>query len=454
MPMRPTITSPTSRRTAAASSSAATTASAFELWRLDLESGSDRALTANGGVNLEPRISPDGRQIAFVSTAGTGHFNLKIADITAAGLANERYLVAPRESRIDRYYYSTHDHFINPSWSPDGKRVWYVTNAEIPWGTGRICSVAVDGRRNPNALTGTSSNRPGPRGRKSAPDGKRILFSNYHGGQWHQLWLTTTDDAAPLPLTYGEFDRRNARWSPDGKRIAYISNERRQHVRSTCRIFSAARGPKSCRSAPKRLRPACRGHAHDRGRRRAARSRRACRCSAAMAAGMRHANAGCTATSSTTARSFRAKSTTSTAHVALPASSCRQARRRSTSQNGFRRKPATIERELLGRRDDRAAGPRSRTTTCRADFGKFLERRPARAHELRRPLPQHARNAARAAGSGRPRRRLQPARQQGRADPGHRLLQAGRRRGSRERRSASCSMRRNSTRASGATWAS
>jgi len=30
---------------------------------------------------------------------------------------------------------------------------------------------------------------------------------------------------AALPLTYGDFDRWNARWSPDGKRIAFISNE-------------------------------------------------------------------------------------------------------------------------------------------------------------------------------------------------------------------------------------
>ena len=120
---------------------------AFELWRHDLESGAEHALTANAGVNLEPRISPNGRQIVFVSTAGTGHFNLKIADLTPAGLSNERYLVAPRESRIDRYYYSTHDHMINPSWSPDGQRVFYVTNAEVPWGTGWICSIAVARRR-------------------------------------------------------------------------------------------------------------------------------------------------------------------------------------------------------------------------------------------------------------------------------------------------------------------
>jgi Tol biopolymer transport system component len=197
---------------------------AFELWRLDLETGREQALTTGGGVNLEPRISPDGRQIAFVSTEGSGHFNLKIADLTPAGLANTRYLAAPRESRIDRYYYSTHDHFINPSWSPDGKRVWFVTNAEIPWGTGWICSIAVAGGEpaclDRHVVESSWAARP-----EVAPDGRRILFSNYHGGQWHQLWLTRTDDVAPLPLTYGEFDRRNARWSPDGKRIAYISNE-------------------------------------------------------------------------------------------------------------------------------------------------------------------------------------------------------------------------------------
>jgi Tol biopolymer transport system component len=214
----------------------------FELWRHDFESGREQALTTGGGVNLEPRISPDGKRIAFVSTSGSGHFNLKVADLTPAGLSNERYLVAPRESRIDRYYYSTHDHFINPSWSPDGTRVWYVTNTEIPWGTGKICSVAVaDGAiacLDKHQLETSWAARP-----EVGPDGKRILFSNYSGGQWHQLWLTTTDDAAPLPLTYGEFDRRNGRWSPDGKRIAYISNEGGNTSLWVQDVFGGARAP-------------------------------------------------------------------------------------------------------------------------------------------------------------------------------------------------------------------
>jgi TolB protein len=226
---------------------------AIELWRLELASGETSALTSNAGVNLEPRISPDGRQLVFVSTAGTGHFNLKIADLSPAGLVSERYLVAPRESRIDRYYYSTHDHSINPSWSPDGKQVWFVSNAEIPWGTGKICSVAVaDGAiacLDGHQLETSWAARP-----EVGPDGKRILFSSYHGGQWHQLWLTTTDDAAPLPLTYGQFDRRNARWSPDGKQIAYISNETGNTALYVQDTFGGARSAVVSRYR-KRLRP-------------------------------------------------------------------------------------------------------------------------------------------------------------------------------------------------------
>jgi hypothetical protein len=57
-------------------------------------------------------------------------------------------------------------------------------------------------------------------------DGKRVIYSSYLGRQWHQLWVSGLDNAAePFPLTYGNYDVTQARWSPDGKKIAYIANE-------------------------------------------------------------------------------------------------------------------------------------------------------------------------------------------------------------------------------------
>jgi hypothetical protein len=196
---------------------------AMELWRLDLGSHKEQRLTSAGAVNVEPRLSPDGRQLAWVSTEGTGHFNLFVGDLDAKGLHGAHLLLGERKSQVDRYYYSAFDHAINPAWTPDGKALVYVSNPEIAWGTGDLWRVelADPSKRTRLVAEETSwSARP-----DVAPDGQRVLYSSYHGRQTHQLWLTTIDGAAPLPLTFGDGERRNARWSPDGARIAYIASD-------------------------------------------------------------------------------------------------------------------------------------------------------------------------------------------------------------------------------------
>ena len=152
---------------------------AIELWRLDLGTGEERQLTVGGAVNVEPRLSPDGKRIAWVSTRGSGHFNLFVADLGAEGLVNVRSLVAARKSEISRYYYSPWDHALNPSWTPDGKRILYVSNREVAWGTGDIWSVAVANPKDRRKVLSeeTSWNaRP-----ETSPDGKLVLFASYHG---------------------------------------------------------------------------------------------------------------------------------------------------------------------------------------------------------------------------------------------------------------------------------
>jgi TolB protein len=52
-----------------------------------------------------------------------------------------------------------------------------------------------------------------------------VVYSSYLGGQWHQLWLMTSEGENPFQLTYGDFDAVAPRWAPDGRQIAYISNE-------------------------------------------------------------------------------------------------------------------------------------------------------------------------------------------------------------------------------------
>jgi Tol biopolymer transport system component len=196
---------------------------AIELWRLDLTNRKTQQLTQTKAVQVQPRYSPDGGRLAFVSTAGTGHFNLYVADVTQSGLGTPRAVIAPHESVIPRYYYSTHDHTINPSWTPDGKSLVFVSNRENAYGTGPICSIQLETGAAPSCFIDEETSwRANP---EVAPDGRRVLYSSYQGRQWHQLWVSTLKGEATLPLTFGEFDITQARWSPDGRRVAYISNE-------------------------------------------------------------------------------------------------------------------------------------------------------------------------------------------------------------------------------------
>ena len=195
---------------------------AMELMLLDLATGSVRALTANGAVNVEPRWSPDGRRLAYVSTADTGHFLLQIANVSGGRIVSTLTLTPDRKSAVPRYYYSPFDHAINPAWTRDGKEILFVSNREIAHGTGDLVRMAVDRGAAPRLVQHEETSwRTRP---DVSPDGTRIVYSSYLGRQWQQLWVLPVDGGYPFPLTYGEYDNINPRWSPDGRSIAFISN--------------------------------------------------------------------------------------------------------------------------------------------------------------------------------------------------------------------------------------
>jgi dipeptidyl aminopeptidase/acylaminoacyl peptidase len=196
---------------------------AMELQLLDVETGRVVQLTSDGAVNLEPRWSPDGSRIAFVSTSGTGRFHVFIGALDNVSLSASP-LVEERESAVERYYYSSFDHELSPSWSPDGREVLYISNPEVPYGTGGIWRHPLDTQAEPVLV---QSEETSWRARPDwSPDGKRVIYASYLGRQWHQLWAVAVEGhAEPFPLTYGEFDIASPRWSPDGQKIAYIANE-------------------------------------------------------------------------------------------------------------------------------------------------------------------------------------------------------------------------------------
>ena len=195
---------------------------AMELWLLDLDSGKSQQLTSGGAVNVEPRWSPDGKRIVFVSTSYNKRFHIFRADVNGGKLENVVRLTGETKSDLPRYYYSAFDTEINPVWTRDGTEILFVSNRGHIHGTGGFWRMKAEPGATAREIHYEETNwnaRP-----DFSPDGSRMVYSSYLGGQWHNLWMMPANGGDAFPLSYNGWDSTNIRWSPDGKKLAFITN--------------------------------------------------------------------------------------------------------------------------------------------------------------------------------------------------------------------------------------
>src|SRR5579864_2577283 len=109
----------------------------------------------------------------------------------------------------------------DPQISPDGKRIVYARAFADIMSDKRLSNLWVvdfDGLDN-RALTNGNFGDESPRW---SPDGTRIAFVSDHDGT-PQLYIRWMDTGQTAKLTSLEHGPTNLAWSPDGKRIAFVS---------------------------------------------------------------------------------------------------------------------------------------------------------------------------------------------------------------------------------------
>jgi eukaryotic-like serine/threonine-protein kinase len=171
--------------------------------------GKSTGTAGEPGSIAAPRFSPDGSRVAFRKTAA----NLADQDIWVLDLKRDtstRFTFGPRVN-------------MEPAWSPDGSEIVFASDRD---GVLNLYRKPSNGATEEQLLLRSDLNKI-PQSWSS--DGRFLLYAASRSATFTEsdVWVLPMQgaDRTPFPFQQTRFDEGNARFSPDGRWIAYDSDE-------------------------------------------------------------------------------------------------------------------------------------------------------------------------------------------------------------------------------------
>jgi Tol biopolymer transport system component len=155
----------------------------------------------------EAALSPDGTRVALVGGQG-GVSDLWVADLERASVTRLTF----------------GEYVVRPVWSPDGSRIAYGARPQERGSRWQVAWKPADGSQPAEVLVdGERMHRPSG----FSPDGRLLLFDVLEPRALQRdIWmLPLAPPRQPAPLVAGPFLKEQAVVSPDGRFVAYVSDE-------------------------------------------------------------------------------------------------------------------------------------------------------------------------------------------------------------------------------------
>ena len=165
-----------------------------------------------------PSYSPDGSKVLFQSQAEDRTGELRFMDVST-----KRVSPIVKTQALDSY----------PEYSPDG--TWILFQDRLGDNT-EICLIKSDGTGGVQNLTNNPARDTVP---SWSPDGSRIAFTSNRDGNYEiaQIYLMNADGSNQHRIYFNSALSVQPAWSPDGRRIAF-ANDKEDHRSGNFEIFS------------------------------------------------------------------------------------------------------------------------------------------------------------------------------------------------------------------------
>jgi Tol biopolymer transport system component len=194
-----------------------------EIYVANEDGSGQRRLTHTSGMEVFPVWSPDGRKIAFLRIGDRDHRGLYVMNADGSG-----------QRRL-----SDQASFGAPDWSPDGRKIAFVSSRQgPPWCTWqRGCDTEIyvmnadgSGQRNLTQNPAHDYLATGAQHSAWSPNGRKIVFVSDRAGCTSQtgcnteIYVMNADGSGQRNLTRNPAPDDEPAWSPDGGKIAFVSN--------------------------------------------------------------------------------------------------------------------------------------------------------------------------------------------------------------------------------------